>query len=195
MTNLHIIGLVVTLLVVLALSIYSGKAVKKAKDASGFLISGALLGTLIGGSSTVGTAQLAYMYGMSAWWFTLGGGIACLVLALFYVKPFLKSGNKTIMAFIRNEYGEKSGLWASSLSSVGSFINILSQLISATAVISVGWCRATYSPLNDCLPWQCLPELSFRDILVSALQRVSLRQPGFTVSVRSSRHRLCTQCA
>lgn len=137
MTYLHIIGLALTLILVLALSIYSGKSVKKAKDANSFLVSGAILGTLIGGSSTVGTAQLAYMYGMSAWWFTLGGGIACLILALFYARPFLKSGNKTIMAFIRNEYGESSGLWASSLSSVGSFINIISQLISATAVISV----------------------------------------------------------
>ena len=46
------------------------------------VVAGLIMGTLVGGSSTVGTAQLAYNYGMSAWWFTLGGGIACLVLAV-----------------------------------------------------------------------------------------------------------------
>ena len=39
---------------------------------------GAIIGTLVGGSSTIATAQLAYTFGMSAWWFTLGAGIACL---------------------------------------------------------------------------------------------------------------------
>ena len=95
MTSLHIIGLAVTLTAIVSLSIYSGKAAKKEKGANSWVVSGAIMGTLVGGSSTVGTAQLAYQFGMSAWWFTLGSGIACLILAVLYAKPFHQSGNKT----------------------------------------------------------------------------------------------------
>ena len=45
-------------------------------------VTGILLGALVGGASTVGTVQMAYSYGMTAWWFTLGGGIGCLLLGL-----------------------------------------------------------------------------------------------------------------
>lgn len=137
MSVLHIIGIIITLVSIVALSIYSGKAVKEKKGAGTWVVSGAIMGTLVGGSSTVGTAQLAYQFGMSAWWFTLGSGIACLVLALVYAKPFHKSGYKTLNAFITDEYGLKSGVVASVFSSVGSFINIISQLIAATAIIAV----------------------------------------------------------
>ena len=43
------------------------------------------MGTLVGGASTIGTAQLAYSFGFSAWWFTLGAGLGCVMLAAFYV--------------------------------------------------------------------------------------------------------------
>lgn len=119
------------------MSIYSGKAAKEKKEANSFLVAGAIMGTLVGGSSTVGTAQLAYTYGMSAWWWTLGSGIACLILALVYAGPFKKSGNKTLIEFIKHEYGAGCGMISSILSSLGSFINIISQLIAATAIIAV----------------------------------------------------------
>ena len=73
-------------------------------------MTGAILGTLVGGSSTVGTAQLAYNFGMSAWWFTLGGGIACLLLAIFFVKPIRHSKSTTLVGIIADEYGEKAGM-------------------------------------------------------------------------------------
>lgn len=41
------------------------------------------------------------------------------------------------MGFITDEYGKKNGVIASVFSSVGSFINIISQLIAATAIIAV----------------------------------------------------------
>lgn len=137
MSGLHIIGIVITLVAIVGMSIYSGKAAKEKKGAGAWVVSGAIMGTLVGGSSTVGTAQLAYQFGMSAWWFTLGSGIACLILALFYAKPFHKSGHKTLNAFITEEYGQRNGLIASIFSSLGSFINIISQLIAATAIIAV----------------------------------------------------------
>lgn len=140
----HIIGIAVTFLAIIAVSVISGRKVKSGADfdaaggkAGAGIVTGAILGTLVGGSSTVGTAQLAYNFGMSAWWFTLGGGIACLLLAIFFVKPLRHAKSTTLVGIIADEYGEKAGLAASILSSIGTFINILSQLIAATAIIEI----------------------------------------------------------
>lgn len=137
MTFQHILGISVTLAVIVALSIYSGKVTKKNQKGNTWVVAGAIMGTLVGGSSTVGTAQLAYNFGMSAWWYTLGSGIACLILALLYAVPFRKHGNKTLISIVQTEYGKTVGLLCSVLSSLGSFINIISQLLAATAIIAV----------------------------------------------------------
>ncbi len=137
-------GIFITLAVIIGASIYSGRKVKTSADfdtagkkAGSFEVAGGIMGTLVGGSSTIGTAQLAYNYGLSAWWFTLGAGIACLVLALFYVKPMRRMDCPTITGMISKEFGAPVGKLASVLSAFGTFINIISQLLSATAIIEL----------------------------------------------------------
>ena len=87
-----ILGIIVALGIITAAGVWSGRQVRNASDFSGggakagsAIVAGTIIGTLVGGSSTVGTAQLAYTYGMSAWWFTLGGGIGCLVAGILGV--------------------------------------------------------------------------------------------------------------
>jgi len=138
MQPLLYLGLAVTLVGIVGLSVWSGTKVKSGQSRNGLgVVAGVIMGTLIGGSSTIGTAQLAYTYGMSAWWFTLGAGIACLILALVYAKPLRHTGCATLVGIIRREYGDGAGMTVSLLSATGTFINIISQLISATAVIAV----------------------------------------------------------
>ena len=133
-----IAGLAATLIIIVGLSIWSGTKAKSGQTKNSLpVVAGVIMGTLVGGSSTVGTAQLAYTFGMSAWWFTLGAGIACLVLALVYALPLRKSGCPTLVGMIRQEYGPVAGMSASILNTVGTFINVISQIISATAVIAV----------------------------------------------------------
>lgn len=140
MNTSHIVGMVIAIGLIAGLAIYSGMSVKKGDGKTGSgVIMGLIMGTLVGGSSTVGTAQLAYNYGMSAWWFTLGGGIGCLVLALFYCVPLRRQNCATLVGAIRQEYGPAAGLAASVLNSVGTFINIISQLLAASAVVLVVW--------------------------------------------------------
>lgn len=143
-TIFHAIGAALALALIFGVSILSGRRVKNGAEfdsgsgrAGSAVIAGSIMGTLVGGSSTVGTAQLAYHYGLSAWWFTLGGGIACAILALLYVVPLRKSGCTTILGIITREYGKPVGIAASLLSGVGTFISILSQLIAASAVIAI----------------------------------------------------------
>ena len=139
-----IIGIAVTLAVFIGLSVYAGTRVKSAADfvsgagkSSSYIVAGTIMGTLVGGSSTVGTAQLAYTNGLSAWWFTLGGGIAALILAVGFIRQYRTAGSQTLVGIVAKEYGQTAGMLASVLSSVGIFINILSQLLSAVAVIVI----------------------------------------------------------
>lgn len=135
------IGLIAAVALIVGLAIFTGakKGAAKKEGIGAGVVAGLIMGTLVGGSSTVGTAQLAYNYGMSAWWFTLGGGIACLILAVVYVKPLRASNCPTLVGMVAQEYGEQAGLAASILNSVGTFINILSQLLAASAVVLVVW--------------------------------------------------------
>lgn len=131
------IGLAATLVLIVGLSIWSGTRSAGRQKLSCPVVAGVIMGTLVGGSSSIGTAQLAWQFGMSAWWFTLGAGIACLILALCYTLPLRRTGCATLVGIIRKEYGDRAGILVSVLSAGGTFINIISQLISATAVIAV----------------------------------------------------------
>lgn len=138
----HIIGFTVTLICIALVGVYSGRQIKNESDfttgggkTSSLIIIGALIGTLVGGASTVGTAQLAYTYGFSAIWFTLGGSIGCLVMAIFFTKPLRNSCCRTIQQTISEEYGRLPGLLSSLLGSLGIFINIVAQILSAMALL------------------------------------------------------------
>lgn len=99
-------------------------------------VSGAIMGTLVGGASTVGTVQLAFLFGLSAWWFTLGAGLACLLLGLFLAAPLRRSEVETIPQFIARFHGERVRKAASLFSALGMFIHIVAQLLAGSAILS-----------------------------------------------------------
>ena len=138
LTPAQLTGLLAAVLGIALLAVFTGTRRKSTSASNGTaIVAGIIMGTLVGGSATVGTAQLAYHYGMSAWWFTLGGGLACLVLALGFIGPWRRSGSQTLIGILAMEFGPGAGLAASLLSSVGTFINVISQLIAGTAVLAV----------------------------------------------------------
>lgn len=143
MTTLHYIGVILVLVLIACVGAYSGRKVNNAADFSNgggktgpWIVAGTIMGTLVSGQSTVGTAQLAFTFGMSAWWFTLGAGIGCLVLAVRYTAPLRHSGSNTLLAVISGEYGHMAGYIGSVLSSLGIFISVIAQVVSATAMLS-----------------------------------------------------------
>ena len=142
LTSIHILGVLLTVGVLLGVSWWSGR---KVHDAGSFitggssgtwLVGGALLGTMAGGQSTIGTAQLAFCYGLSAWWFTLGAAIGSLLLGYVYAGPLRRSGCSTLLEVVRREYGRKAETVGSVLCMVGIFISIVSQVLSSGAMIS-----------------------------------------------------------
>lgn len=140
---LHIVGIIFVLVLIACVGAYSGRKVCDAADfttgggkAGTMVVAGTIMGTLVSGQATVGTAQLAFNFGMSAWWFTLGSGIGCLILAIAYAKRMRHSGKTTLVGVITRDYGEACDYAASVFSSIGIFISVIAQMISATALIT-----------------------------------------------------------
>ena len=142
LTPIHIIGILLTVGLLLAASILSGRKVKDAKafttggKAGSWMVCGAILGTLVGGQSTIGTAQLAFSFGVSAWWFTIGAALGALMLAVVYAKPLRNSGCTTLLEIVSREYGRRAETVGSLLFLIGIFISIMSQVLSSSAMVT-----------------------------------------------------------
>ena len=116
MGTMHWLGALLTLGLIAVIGVRAGRKVTSARDfaigggkSTAAMVAGAVIGTLVGGSSTVATSQLAFEYGFSAIWFSLGGGIGCLFLALFFARPMRKNGYLTLQQMIQSEYGPRAG--------------------------------------------------------------------------------------
>ncbi|MBP7224770.1 MAG: sodium:solute symporter family protein, partial [Phascolarctobacterium sp.] len=116
LTATHYISLAVTLLVTLLPGLLAARRVKSADDynvggrSSGAgLVAGTIIGTIVGGAATVGTAQLGFKLGLTAWWFTLGSGIALLLMAAFYAVPLRRSSLTTVAEYLVTDYGKPAG--------------------------------------------------------------------------------------
>ncbi len=142
LTIMHYLGMSAALLLVFGLGVYSYSRVKTSEDFSvssrksgAVLVAGTVLGTMVGGASTVGTAQLAYMYGLSAWWFTLGSGLGCLIFVFFLVRPLRRTSFETVPQFLASSYGVKAGVVSALFISAGMFANVVPQLFSSMALL------------------------------------------------------------
>jgi SSS family solute:Na+ symporter len=143
LTAAHYLGAGLVLAFTSALGVFSGRRVKSAGDfisgggrAGAGVVAGAVLGSLVGGASTIGTAQTAFTSGLSAWWFTLGGGLGCLTMACFFVKPLHKSGVSTLPQLFAAEYGRAAATVSALAMSVGNFLTIAAQTLAGTALIT-----------------------------------------------------------
>jgi len=105
-------------------------------------VTGILLGALVGGASTVGTVQMAYSHGMTALWFTLGGGISCLLLGIRFAVPLRNSRITTVADYLAENYGGAGNSTGNAISytatlssSIGTFISISAQFLSCIALL------------------------------------------------------------
>ena len=144
MHPLNYLGIALVVALIIGVGIYSGRKVSSVADfttgggrAGSWMIAGTIMGALVSSQASMGTAQLAFSYGVSAWWFTLGSGIGCLVLGWGYTMPLRKSGCTTLMSVIDREYGHKVKYVGSVLSSLGIFISVLAQVVACTGLLSV----------------------------------------------------------
>lgn len=138
-----VISAVITLMIT-GIAGYLGKL--KVKNSKDFISGGnklgvvgvtsMLMGSIIGGASTVGTAQMAYSRGISAMWFILGISVASILLGLIYSKQIDKKNNETIPQIIGKTYGETAIFTSSMLLSIGMFVHINGQVIACMALLT-----------------------------------------------------------
>lgn len=140
----HVFGLVVTLALFLGLTVYAARSVKSAEGYSlngrktgATMIAGSIAGTCVAGSSTIGTAQMAFSYGLCGWWFTLGVGLGLIVMATLYAKPLRKSGLETLPQYLKLHYGRAAGLLASTISSTGILFSAVASSLAGIALVSL----------------------------------------------------------
>lgn len=137
----------VIMLTVIALVLGSGLyAARSVHSAEGFslsgrsanapLVAGTIAGTCVGGGATIGTAQLAYSLGLSAWWFTLGTGIALILMGLFYAGPLRRTSLETIPQFLGICYGKPASIFSSLVASVGIFFSAVASTLPGIHLIS-----------------------------------------------------------
>jgi len=144
LSGVYLLSISVTLLFVAVVSIYASKMVKNVQDFSvggrklgAALVGGSLVGAFVGGTSTVGTAQAAYLTGLNGIWFTLGAGLSCWFLALFLAKPLRNSQVETIPQLIESSFGGQAAIWSTFFISVGIIIQIAAQVLSAIPIVSL----------------------------------------------------------
>lgn len=143
-TVVHLASILITLFVVSAIGVYSVRYVKNSRDfAVGsrsmgpVLVAAAMIAGFVGGTSIIGTAQMAFHYGVSGIWFTLGAGISCLIAGLFLARPLREAEVDTIPQFLQRAYAGPVGAWASLFISLGMYIQIIAQLLAAIPLLTL----------------------------------------------------------
>ncbi|MHB8146082.1 MAG: sodium:solute symporter family protein [Vulcanimicrobiaceae bacterium] len=100
-------------------------------------VAGVIMGALVGGASTVGTAQAAYVYGLGGWWFTLAAGAGCIVLGAGFARCYRNANLETLPQFLMQSYGSTMRPIIAVLDSLGMFLSVPTQLVSAVALLAV----------------------------------------------------------
>ncbi len=143
LSSTQFISMIIVLILASIPGLLAAKKVKSEADysvggrkAGSVLVAGTIIGTIVGAAATIGTAQLGYKVGISAWWFTLGSGIALVVMALFYAKPLRNSGLTTISEFLVINYGEHAGPMSSIAATAGIFLSIVASMLTAIHLIA-----------------------------------------------------------
>ena len=143
LSGTHLFFLLLTVGLVLGIGLRAARAVRSAegyslggRSAGAMMVAGSIAGTVVGGGATVGTAQLAYTVGISAWWFTLGSGIAFILMGLFYARPLRAAGLTTIPEVLAAQYGKRAGTVASIVASAGILLSAVASCLPGIGILS-----------------------------------------------------------
>lgn len=143
-TAVHVLCMLGAIAAVLGTGIYVSRSVKSSEDysvggrsAGAIMTAGSIAGTIIGGGATVGSSQLAFSYGLSAWWFTLGSGIGLIVMGLFYARKMHRSGLSTIPEVLERSYGEKAQWICTIISSVALVLSVVASGLSGIQIVAL----------------------------------------------------------
>ncbi|MDD5723610.1 MAG: sodium:solute symporter family protein [Syntrophales bacterium] len=123
---------------------------KKIKNASSFfvadrkagipLVTGSLLATVIGASSTIGIAGLGYSKGLVGAWWMLVGAIGLLVLSVWFAERVRCYEVYTLPEILEKQYGGNAIRIIASVLIAAAWLGIIAaQIIAAGKILSALW--------------------------------------------------------
>lgn len=140
-STVHLIMIVLTVAIIIGIGIASSrnKDFATARGQAGeWLVAGAIIGTLVGGQATIGTAEMGHNFGFSGIWFTCGSALGCLLL--YITTPRLRgTGCNTLLEILGRHYGKKAEVAGALLSLFGMFFSIVAQQLACAALIRAIW--------------------------------------------------------
>jgi SSS family solute:Na+ symporter len=101
------------------------------------LITGSLLATALGGSTTVGMAGLGFKQGLTGAWWLLVGSIGLLLLGFFFARKVRSAALYTLPELVGKQYGGVVGLAASILIVIAWIGVVAGQIVAAGKVLSI----------------------------------------------------------
>ena len=110
------------------------------RNGSTVTITGSLLATIIGGSSTIGIAGLGYSKGLVGAWWMLVGAIGLLILSFWLAKKVRNYAVFTLPEILEKQYGGNTTKIIASLVIAMAWLGIIAgQIIAAGKILSVLW--------------------------------------------------------
>jgi len=101
------------------------------------LVTGSLLATALGGSSTVGMAGLGFTQGLTGAWWLLAGSVGLAILGLFFAKKVRRAALYTLPELAGKQYDSRVSL-ATSILIVVAWIGVVAgQIVAAGKVLSI----------------------------------------------------------
>ncbi len=138
---IELIIIIVYLIGMVAIGVWSKRHANRVDDflvagrrGSTLFITGSLLATIIGASSTVGMAGLGFSRGLTGTWWLLVGSVGLVVLGLLFAKKVRSYGLYTLPQLIDKMYGRNVSI-ASSIIIVIAWVGVIAGQIMATGQI------------------------------------------------------------
>lgn len=139
----HYLGIAVTFFIVAFLSFSAMKQIKQSDD---FLLGkkgmgpagivGILLGTILGGASTIGSAQMAFSEGITGVLFTFGTATGLVGMSLFLPRLERVRRVNTIPQVLCRRYGKKARPITGIISIFGIFFSIVASNLSMSDLVA-----------------------------------------------------------
>jgi len=107
------------------------------RSVSTIFLTGSLLATVIGGSSTIGMAGLSYSSGMVGAWWLLSGSAGLIILGLFFARKVRKYAVYTLPELIERQYSRNVSIAASILIVIAWTGIVSAQIVAAGKVLAI----------------------------------------------------------
>lgn len=110
------------------------------RSSGSLLITGSLLATILGGSSTIGLTGLGYQKGLVGAWWLLVGSAGLLLLALWLARKIREYAVYTLPEILEKQYGGKTTRVSASVVIAAAWLGIIAgQIIAAGKILSTLW--------------------------------------------------------